>query len=671
MTTTVTTVTGPAAATARADEYATGAYDLPDGADEEPAERGGRRRKERGERTGRLRLGRRDRGEEIWPDDGVSDEDYWASVASDRPLTGGHQPLRGRTAAGGRQPADGPAGQPGRERRPARPAAGSRPGADPRAAGDQRFGDEQRYDDEQRGVTGRLGPPPGLRGDYQPGAGNGASAGSVSSGRAGSGPMAGYAPSGGARPGTGPMAARPGHRTDAAPGPARPGYTPPATGPRPSFQPGSGAAGRRAGQPRRAAARPRADWGERTERIDRVNAAGYPEPRVEQPQPGTRPSGRVGRRTGIRTRSAPGRRRAVRGPAAATDRQFDGHRQFQRRRRAARQPGLANAGPPRPRSWRQPRFRSGQRWLARGRPGRPARRRPDGRPSRRRRPADQHRVLTRVGERLGRPFLPGGRAPFAGPGQADRADADLQRADRLPVGPAADRAVRVRPDRRVPGAAVRHRGADRTRRRARRAVPGRRHRRVPGQPAPRDRCVRGERQVRGRPVPDRRVPGRRLPDQPVPDRGVPDRRVRPVPARPAAARPPATRATPAASRARPGSWARRPARASRSSRLGADSRARAAPARPARPADRALRAGRTDSAGIRPATPAAPACRTRSARPPGSTPRSSPGTGSRARSLSYRSLSYRSPSCPSLRHRSPRHRASPPSRNSRQRAVTA
>src|ERR1700691_4385916 len=40
-----------------------------------------------GERTGILRL-RRDRGEDIWPDDGISDEDYWASVAADRPLNG-------------------------------------------------------------------------------------------------------------------------------------------------------------------------------------------------------------------------------------------------------------------------------------------------------------------------------------------------------------------------------------------------------------------------------------------------------------------------------------------------------------------------------------------------------------------------------------------------------
>jgi hypothetical protein len=46
------------------------------------------------DRTGRGREGgrrrrtwlRRDRGQDIWPDDGVSDEDYWASVAADRPL---------------------------------------------------------------------------------------------------------------------------------------------------------------------------------------------------------------------------------------------------------------------------------------------------------------------------------------------------------------------------------------------------------------------------------------------------------------------------------------------------------------------------------------------------------------------------------------------------------
>src|SRR3984957_18705150 len=259
------------------DEYSTGAYDLPEGADEERAERGGsRRRKERRERGSRLRIGRRDRGEEIWPDDGVSDEDYWASVASDRPLPGGHQPLEAEPPRGPNgRPTGRPASRGGSE--DLRGGAGSRPGADPRATGDQRFGDEQRFDDEQRGVTGRLGPPPGLVGDYQAGGGggNGAGAGSVSSGRAGSGPMAGYAPSGGARPGTGPMAARPGTGPMSA-GSSQAGYAHPATGPRPSFQPGSGAAASRPAAGRTPGA---ADWGERTERIDRVNAAGYPEPR--------------------------------------------------------------------------------------------------------------------------------------------------------------------------------------------------------------------------------------------------------------------------------------------------------------------------------------------------------------------------------------------------------
>ena len=54
MTTTVTTVTGTGGY--GTDEYATGAYDLPEGADEDRGERGGRRRKERGERGSRLRL---------------------------------------------------------------------------------------------------------------------------------------------------------------------------------------------------------------------------------------------------------------------------------------------------------------------------------------------------------------------------------------------------------------------------------------------------------------------------------------------------------------------------------------------------------------------------------------------------------------------------------------
>ena len=240
------------------DEYATGAYDLPEGADEE-----------RGERGSRLRIGRRDRGEEIWPDDGVSDEDYWASVASDRPLNGAN-PMHEADlpSADDSRPTGRTGGRGGSE--DLRAAAGSRPGADPRATGDQRFGDEQ------RGATGRLGPPPGLAGDHQPGGGVSPANGS-GSGRAGSGPMAGYAPSGGARPGTGPLAARPGTGPISA-WSSQAGYTPPATGPRPSFQPGNGPAASRP-----ASGRPSdrgADWGERTERIERVNAAGYPEPRA-------------------------------------------------------------------------------------------------------------------------------------------------------------------------------------------------------------------------------------------------------------------------------------------------------------------------------------------------------------------------------------------------------
>jgi hypothetical protein len=270
-----------------ADEYATGAYDLPEGSDEEPAERGSRRRKDkdRGERTGMFRL-RRDRGEDIWPDDGISDEDYWASVASDRPLTGANPPPQSdRLASADSRPMGRPGGQAssdGGARLPAsggddvRAGAGSRLGADTRTGGDQRFGDEQ------RGVTGRLGPPPGLRGDYQPG-------GAQAPARPGTGPQA-------ARPGTGPMAARPGTGPQAArPGAgsagawsSQAGFAQSGTGqasyrpsaPQPSYQP-SGVAGRpqdsRETDSRQADRG--ADWGERTERIERVNASGYPEPR--------------------------------------------------------------------------------------------------------------------------------------------------------------------------------------------------------------------------------------------------------------------------------------------------------------------------------------------------------------------------------------------------------
>ena len=101
-----------------ADEFATGVYDLPDGADEDRSDRSRRRRRDRedrGERTGILRL-RRDRGEDIWPDDGISDEDYWASVAADRPLNGTDAPLDNVPGAGGATARPGADGRPGRTR---------------------------------------------------------------------------------------------------------------------------------------------------------------------------------------------------------------------------------------------------------------------------------------------------------------------------------------------------------------------------------------------------------------------------------------------------------------------------------------------------------------------------------------------------------------------------
>ena len=267
-----------------ADEFATGVYDLPDGADGDRSDRSRRRRRDRedrGERTGILRL-RRDRGEDIWPDDGISDEDYWASVAADRPLTGADSPLDNFPGTpGGNGPRPGPDGRPGMG------------GAD-----SSRFGGEQRG--AERGVTGRLGPPPGLGGDYKPAAaGNsgpmrvGAGAGQPGgSGRASSGPMP-------ARQGTGPQPARPGTgptptvgvtssrppagQSGARPGPAKPGpgangFSQPAA--RPSFQPnGYQPAGYQASGPAGGRPQDRGDWGDRTERIDRVNAAGYPDQR--------------------------------------------------------------------------------------------------------------------------------------------------------------------------------------------------------------------------------------------------------------------------------------------------------------------------------------------------------------------------------------------------------
>ncbi|HEX6454463.1 MAG TPA: hypothetical protein VF060_34005, partial [Trebonia sp.] len=76
------------------DGYGPGGYADEDyGADDTPgetaaAQRGGRRRRaDKGERGLRRLVSRRGEKEaDIWPDDGVSDEDYWASVAADKPL---------------------------------------------------------------------------------------------------------------------------------------------------------------------------------------------------------------------------------------------------------------------------------------------------------------------------------------------------------------------------------------------------------------------------------------------------------------------------------------------------------------------------------------------------------------------------------------------------------
>ncbi|HEY1619422.1 MAG TPA: hypothetical protein VGG25_17505 [Streptosporangiaceae bacterium] len=355
------------------DEFATAMYDLPEGADEDRSDRSRRRRsrdrEDRGERTGILRL-RRDRGEDIWPDDGISDEDYWASVAADRPLNGADSPPENVPGASG---------------------AGSRPGPDARPGQDSRFGGEQRGG--ERGVTGRLGPPPGLASDYKPGAapagaGSPGSASPVSgtggmsrpgqaggSGRAASGPMP-------ARPGTGPRPARPGtgptptvgvtaSRPPAGPSAMRPGPAQPGPGssfpqpaaPRPSFQPTSRQSGALpSGAPAGGRQQDRgSDWGDRTERIERVNAAGYPEPRSggrsQSPSsPGSpRASGPLGLGTSATpglpgahgthgTSGASGRGRADNAAWRAPDRQA-GERREPDRREPSREGGREASGP--------------------------------------------------------------------------------------------------------------------------------------------------------------------------------------------------------------------------------------------------------------------------------------------------------------------------------------
>ena len=311
-------------------------------------------------------------------------------------------------------------------------------------------------------MTGRLGPPPGLAGDYQPGggAGNGASRGQRQLGpgrqRADGGLRAVRRRAPGDRADGGPA----GHRADERL--VKPGRV--------------HAAGHRAAAVlparHRCGGRPSAGRaGARHGRLGRADRANRPSQRRRLPGASRRtaaarhPAVRPGRPPARHpTRSAPRPRRARGHGTGDSSERTDGSR-------TSTVPGVTDVGRPDGPDWRTPdrrdQGRGGSRdsgrvsggWPAAGRGGQPGADR-TRRPSRRRRPADQHRVLTRVGQRLGRAFLPGGRAPFAGPGQADRADAGLQRADRLLVRPAADRAVRVRPDRRVPGAAVRHRGAE-------------------------------------------------------------------------------------------------------------------------------------------------------------------------------------------------------------------
>lgn len=269
-------------------DYGTGGYDLTEDDGGDRAERGGgRRRRERGGDRGerRLRLGRRDRSPDIWPDDEVSDEDYWASVSADRPFHSANDALDAdpsQAAAGAR-----PMGRPAGAARhggasESRLTAGRGPGGERHLAGDPRIAGEPRVASEQRTGSGRLGPPPGLspaasaalsgQNGYLPGGtAPGRSAPAGTSG-ANSGPMA--------RSSSGPMPRSGGGQAPAHAAPqmysAPPAHAAPPARPaaglaQPTFQP-NGA---------RAASRPpeRPDWGERTERIDRVTATGYPEPR--------------------------------------------------------------------------------------------------------------------------------------------------------------------------------------------------------------------------------------------------------------------------------------------------------------------------------------------------------------------------------------------------------
>ena len=466
-----------------ADEYATGAYDLPEGSDAEPAERSGRRRKDkdRGERTGILRL-RRDRGEDIWPDDGISDEDYWASVASDRPLTGANPPLESAPlAAADSRPMGRPGGQAsgdGGARMPATDGDDVRAGAGPRLGADSRTGVDQRFADEQRGVTGRLGPPPGLRGDYQPG-------GAPISARPGTGPQAARPETGplAARPGTGPQAVRSGAAGSAGAWSSQAGFTQSGAGQasyRPSGPQASYQQGAQAGRPQdgretdsRQADRG-ADWGERTERIDRVNASGYPEPRGNsrgqgpgRPGP-SRTSEPLGAPVAVGRGGVGASGDGGWGSADGADRRAADHRAADHRAasRDADRDNVRNSGG----------------WPISARGGLPADRAGDDDPL-------TSRAYSRaaVSDADGRSYRVAARRSQAQAKLTEQATATFT-------------AAAGYPSEESP----------------RRAVPDRGHRGLPGRAVP-------DRRVPRRPAPDRR-------DQRESGRAVPDRRVRPVPA---------------------------------------------------------------------------------------------------------------------------------------------
>jgi hypothetical protein len=156
--------------------------------DEEPAPEDGKK-KGRGKR---FRLGRREEEADIWPDDGVSDEDYWASVSSERSLPNtdgarGGSPFPPAAAPTGGTPASGrPGGGPrlppmvtpvtARPQATPRPAAGlAMPSATPSGAtgpgtppgmngGAGGPSGPQRQGPPQPPGAGRYGAPPSARG---------------------------------------------------------------------------------------------------------------------------------------------------------------------------------------------------------------------------------------------------------------------------------------------------------------------------------------------------------------------------------------------------------------------------------------------------------------------------------------------------------------------------